>query len=166
MKIQKVVLKEIEVVEVNGEFEKRFINEKAYPAFLTNASVKRGFEEGLIQSSLWEDLLAMKGLEQALEKEEGNNAVESLATINDQKFIGVIYLGVLGANKNLTLTFDEFLEKYHEPMEKTIELYVNLLTSLISQDTNQFAQSFNTAAKRNKKKRRPHRKNQSQTSTS
>lgn len=57
LKVQKVTLKEFEIVEVDGEFEKRFINEKNYPAFLTNASVKRGFETGLIQSSLWEDLL-------------------------------------------------------------------------------------------------------------
>lgn len=166
MKIQKVVLKEVEVIEVKGEFEKRFINEKAYPAFLTNASVKRGFEEGLIQSSLWEDLLAMKGLEQSLSDKNEENAVKSFSALNDQKLIAIIYLGVLGANKNLALTFDEFLEKYHEPMEKTVELYVNLLTSLISQDANQFAQSFNSAAKKNKKKRRPRQRNQSQTSTS
>lgn len=158
MKIQKVVLKEVEVIEVNGEFEKRFINEKAYPAFLTNASVKRGFEEGLIKSSLWEDLLAMKGLEKAIADENEDNAVQSLSVMNDQKLIAVIYLGVLGANKNLTLTFDDFLEKYHEPMEKTIELYVNLLTSLISQDTNQFTKRFDAAAKKNKKKHRPHQR--------
>ncbi|MFB7157335.1 hypothetical protein [Lysinibacillus sp. NPDC056232] len=36
MKIQKVELKEVEVVEVDGEFEKRFINTKVHPAFLTN----------------------------------------------------------------------------------------------------------------------------------
>lgn len=28
MKIQKVVLKELDVIEVDGEFESRFINEK------------------------------------------------------------------------------------------------------------------------------------------
>lgn len=166
MKIQKVVLKEVEVVEVNGEFEKRFINEKAYPAFLTNASVKRGFDEGLIQSSLWEDLLALKGLEQAVNNKNDNDAAKSMSLLDDQKFIAVIYLGVLGANRKLTITFDEFLDQYHEPLERTIEIYVNLLTSMVSADTNQFAKNFNDAAKRNKKKRRPHQRKPSQTSTS
>lgn len=43
-KVQKVTLEEFEIVEVEGKFEKRFINQKNYPACLTNAAVKRGFE--------------------------------------------------------------------------------------------------------------------------
>lgn len=152
MKIQKVVLKEMVIEEVNGEFEKSFINEKVHPAFLTNASVKRGFDEGLLESSLWEDLLAMKTLQAEFKKKDKEQVAKTISSLDEQKFIAIIYLGVLGANKNLTMTFDEFLEKYHEPFPTTIETYAHLITSLVSQDTNQFTQRFDKAAKKNKKK--------------
>ncbi|EON71870.1 hypothetical protein [Lysinibacillus sphaericus] len=60
MKIQKFELKEVEIVTVDGEFEKRFVNEKVHPAFLTNAAVKKGYDTGLLESSLFEDLLKIK----------------------------------------------------------------------------------------------------------
>lgn len=63
MKIQKVELKEIEIVTVDGEFETRFVNEKIHPAFLTNAAVKKGYDTGLLESSLFEDLLKIMDLE-------------------------------------------------------------------------------------------------------
>lgn len=156
MKIQKVVLKEFEVIEVDGEFEKRFINEKKLPAFLTNASIKRGFDEGLLESSLWEDLLKVMGL-QSLMKETGDeekdaeNAMKLMGTFDEQKLIAIIYLAVLGANRKLELTFERFLEKYHYGIAETIELYAILLTDLLSSNPNQFASELQKATKKNQK---------------
>ena len=151
MKVQKVTLKEFEIVEVDGEFEKRFINEKNYPAFLTNASVKRGFESGLIESSLWEDLLKIRGLQSVVEREDEESSLQIMNMFDEQKLIAVVFLGVLGANKNLDLTFDSFVEKYHYDLAETIELYANLITNLVSQDPNQFAKGLQQSTKNEKK---------------
>ena len=152
MKVEKVTLKEFEIVEVNGEFEKRFINEKKYPAFLTNASVKRGFDTGLIETSLWEDLMKIMGLQSVLEKNDDESTMKLMNMFDEQKLIAVVYLGVLGANRNVDLTFDEFLEKYHYDLAETIELYANLITSLVSKDPNQFAKGLQQSTKTEKKR--------------
>lgn len=151
MKVQKVTLKEFEIVEVNGEFEKRFINEKNYPAFLTNASVRRGFDTGLIETSLWEDLLKIMGLQSVLEKNDDESTMKLMNMFDEQKLIAVVYLGVLGANKSVDLTFDSFLEKYHYDLAETIELYANLITNLVSADPNQFAKGLQQSTKSEKK---------------
>ncbi|MEM5610880.1 hypothetical protein AAHB63_13240 [Bacillus thuringiensis] len=33
MKVQKITLKDVEFVKVDGEYEQRFVNEQDYPAF-------------------------------------------------------------------------------------------------------------------------------------
>jgi len=156
MKIQKVVLKELEINEVNGEFESRFINEKKYPAYLTNYIVKRGFDEGLLESSLWEDLVKVKGL-QTLANETGDvekdaeNAMNIMGAFDEQKLIAIVYLAVRGANKNLELDFESFLEKYHYGIAETIELYATLITDLLTSNPNQFANELQKATKKNLK---------------
>jgi hypothetical protein len=151
LKVQKVTLKEFEIVEVEGDFEKRFINEKNYPAFLTNASVKRGFETGLIETSLWEDLLKIMGLQSVIEKNDEESTLQLMNMFDEQKLIAVVYLGVLGANKNVDLTFDSFIEKYHYDLAETIEIYANLITNLVTQDPNQFAKGLQQSTKSEKK---------------
>lgn len=156
MKIQKVVLKEFEVIEVDGEFEKRFINEKKHPAFLTNASIKRGFDEGLVESSLWEDLLKVMGLQSLIkntgdEEKDAENAMKLMGAFDEQKLIAVIYLAVLGANRKLGLSFEDFVEKYHYGLAESIELYATLLTDLLSSNPNQFAKELQNASKKNQK---------------
>ena len=42
----KITLKEVEFVEVEGEYEQRFINKQNYPAFLTNYALKRDKKKG------------------------------------------------------------------------------------------------------------------------
>ena len=151
MKVQKVTLKEFEIVEADGEFEKRFINSKNYPAFLTNASVKRGFDTGLIETSLWEDLLKIMGLQSVINKNDEESIVQLMGVFDEQKLIAVIYLGVIGANKNVDLSFEDFLEKYHYDLAETIELYANLITDLVAKDPNQFAKGLQHSTKSEKK---------------
>lgn len=156
MKIQKVILKELEVIEVDGEFESRFINEQKYPAFLTNYAVKRGFDEGFIDSSLWEDLIKVRGLQSVVKEMKETDVDEEkglqlMGAFDEQKLIAIIYLAVIGANKKLQLSFDDFLEKYHYSLPETIELYAMLFTDLVSSNPNQFANELQNAAKKNKK---------------
>jgi hypothetical protein len=155
MKVRKVTLKDVEVREVNGEFEKVFVNEKTHPVFLTNYALKKGKEMGLIESSLFTSLLKMQGLE-ALAKKQTNDLDPSIFDqIDETKMQQVIYLAFIGANKNTDLSFDEFLQKYHDPIEKTMELYMNLIVDLMSTDPNQFAKglqkSINKSTKHGKK---------------
>lgn len=152
MKIQKVELKELEIIEVDGEFEQKFINPKVYPAFLTNAAIKRGHDMGMIESSLWEDLLKIKGLESVVEGADEEAALQAMNTFDEQKLIGVVYLAVLGANKQITYSFEEFLERYHHSFEDTIKLYANLLINMISSSPNEFSKELSKATKKSKKK--------------
>ncbi|MGN4124891.1 hypothetical protein ACMGD3_07720 [Lysinibacillus sphaericus] len=153
MKIQKVELKEIEVVGVDGEFEKRYVNVKIHPAFLTNAAVKKGYDMGLLESSLFEDLLKIKGLETLVSQADEENSLELLNAFDEQKLIAVIYLAVLGANKHVGLSFEEFLDVYHQPLTETIKLYATLITGLLS-ESNEFAQVLHKQTKKSKKKHR------------
>lgn len=155
MNIQVVELKEIEFVEVDGEFEQRFVNAKKYPAFLTNASIKRGYDSGLLESSLFEDLLKLKGLETLVNaaNEDEETALEIMSAFDEQKLISLIYLGVIGANRNLQMTLDDFLELYHLSFGETIQLYANLIMSFIG-GSNDFAKGLNAATKKKKHQRK------------
>lgn len=151
MKVRKVTLKDIEVREVNGEFEKVFVNEKTYPIFLTNYALKKGKEMGLIESSLFTSLLKMQGLE-ALTGGQAKDLDPSIFDqIDETKMQQVIYLAFIGANKNADLTFDEFLEKYHEPIDETMELYMNLIFDLVASDPNQFAKGLQQSTSKSRK---------------
>lgn len=168
MKIQTVELKEMQIVEIEGEFQSSYGNVRKYPAFLTNASVKKGFDMGLLESSLFEDLLKLKSLETIIsnqkKKQKDNSddmedSAKTLAALNEQKLIAVVYLGVLGANKNLNMTFDEFLELYHYELPKTVEMYGKLIVGLVDKSNN-FANELGKQAKENKKKHKKHKKQQ------
>lgn len=146
------MLKEIEFIEVDGEFERRFINEKSYPIFLTNASVKKGHDLGLLGSSLFTDLLKMKALENVLNdtEDEDEAALNAMETFDESKMIHIIYLAFLGANRKSELTYYKFLELYHYTLPETIELYAKLITDLISTD-NGFAKGLEQSTKKEKK---------------
>ncbi|KYG90017.1 hypothetical protein A0U40_09850 [[Bacillus] sp. KCTC 13219] len=150
MRIETVELSEVEFVEVNGGWEKKVINTKRHPAFLTNAAIKRGYDMGILESSLFEDLLKIKGLE-TLSKEQNEDeekqASEFMKVLDEQKMQSVIYLGVIGANKNLGLTFDEFLELYHAPLTTTTKIYANLIVGLLA-GNNEFATALQKETKK------------------
>lgn len=144
MKIQKLTLKEVEVIEVDGEFEKRFINAKTYPIFLTNWALKKGFEEGLLESSLVSSLAKLMPYMQS-ENKEG-----MLEHLDEQNMIRVIYLAFIGANRKVEMSYDEFLDKYHLDFIETTTLYVKLISDTISKE-NSFAKSLEQSTKKEKK---------------
>lgn len=141
MKIEKVTLKEIEIREVNGEFEQVFYNEKTYPAFLTNYSLKKGKELGYIETSLFNELAKLSVMESA-KNEKGELDPNALADFDEEKALQIIYLALTGANKSLEISYDEFLMTYHGGLEATLILYANLIGNLVSSDPNQFAKEF------------------------
>jgi hypothetical protein len=47
-----------------------------------------------------------------------------------------------GANRKEKLTFDDFLQNYHDSLAESMELYTKLVVDVISQDPNQFATAF------------------------
>jgi hypothetical protein len=152
MKVQKVTLKDVEIRERNGEFERVFVNEKTYPAFLTNYTLKRGKELGYIETSLFSELAKLQHL-QDLEEENGELNLSALEGFDENKALQIIYLAVTGANRKLELSFDEFLEKYHDSFEKTMTLYANLIADLVASDQNQFAKGLKKSTKHNHKKK-------------
>jgi hypothetical protein len=142
MKIQKVVLKEAVVFEENGEYKRVFQNEKAYPAFLSNASLRYGKQTGLLESSLISEVIKMQGLQKALDNQSSEFDANAAQSIDETNMLQIIYLAVRGANKNLDMTIDEFLERYHASFEETIELYSNLIMDVMSSNPNAFAKGL------------------------
>lgn len=152
-KIEKITLKELEVIEVGGEYETRYVNEKTYPAFLTNYSLKKGKELGYIDTSLFSEMAKLKFVTDATDA-EGNVNVEAMAAFDEDKVLKVIYLALLGPNPKLLneISYDDFLESYHEGLQESLELYGSLIGNLVSSDPNQFAKEFEKATAKSKKK--------------
>lgn len=151
MAIEKITLKEMEVREVNGEYEQHFYNEKTYPIFLTNYALKKGKEMGLIETSLFSELAKMGAMQGAVD-ENGEMDVTALESLDQDKILNMIYLALITSNRNIDLTYNDFLERFHYAMEDYIELYANLITGLVSADPNQFAGEFKRATDKTKKK--------------
>lgn len=150
MKIRKITLKALEFKETADGYEPIIISEKNYPAFLSNYALKKGKENGLIDSSLFSDLLKFQGLE----KQKGNEIDTSiLNNIDETKMHQIVYLAFIGANKSTNISFDDFLEQYHEPLEETMELYMNLIMDAMSNDPNQFANSLQKSTSNKGKKK-------------
>jgi hypothetical protein len=150
MKIEKVILKESEIVEVEGQFKQIFKNQKTVPCFLTNYSLKRGKDLGLIKGSLVADVMKLLPLTKL--KSADDIDPETMRELDELEMMKVIYVGCIGANKNLDLDFDEFLSLYHDSYEATLVLYATLVSGLIQKDPNQFAQGLKNSTKHNKKK--------------
>lgn len=148
MKIQTITLREKEVVEIEGEFQERVINEKRYPASLTNKSLQIGKDLGILKSSKLVDILGFDEINVNGNKQE--MAQEVASDFDPLKFIQVIYLAVIGFNKNLVdLTFEDFLEQYDEPTQKMMETFSKLIEGLLSDGSNNnFAKGLKSSTKK------------------
>jgi hypothetical protein len=151
MKIEKVILKESEIVEIDGEFRTISKNERTVPCVLTNYSLKQGRELGLLKGSLVADVMKLIPLTK-LESIDDVLESDSIKELDEVEMMKVVYVGCRGANKNFELDFDEFVSQYHESYEVTLVLYVNLIASLIQKDPNQFAKGLQKSTKKSKKK--------------
>lgn len=144
IKITAIELKEVEVVELeDGTFEKRFINPKKYPAFLTNRSLATGRNLGITKSSLIGELVKLNGLAGKDGKIDPENLTSEQADLIDaENYLPVIYLGIIGANKSIELTYDDFLDKYQGDIEQVLQDYMNLVMPYIQENSNEFRKGF------------------------
>lgn len=145
-KIHSVVLKDLNIVEIDGEFREVYENEKKVPLFLTNHALRRGRDLGLIESSMMQDLLAMEPLVKG--KKEDQAARDIVNEIPEEKMLNVIYLAYLGANPKSEDTMDDFLQRYHEDTASTMELYFEIVKSSVVNEDNKFAKSLQNSTKK------------------
>lgn len=150
MKIEKIILKESEIVEIDGQYKQIFKNQKAVPCFLTNYSLKRGKDLGLLNGSLVADVMKLLPLTKL--KSVDDIDPETMREFDEYEMIKVIYLGCVGANPKFDLDFDQFVSLYHESYENTFGLYGSVVTSLVQSDPNQFAKGLQKSTKQDKKK--------------
>ncbi|PKG23947.1 hypothetical protein [Niallia nealsonii] len=165
-KIHAVTLKETEIVEDGqGGFKQITKGVKKIPCFITNYSLKMGKDLGLTEGSLIGDLLKLMPLAK-LDKDDLNAMnSEDFDRVDEVEMMKLIYLGCIGADKNLEEDFDDFVSKYHGDFSETLILYVALLQDTIGnmnqKNKNKFAKGLqNSVSKtpdKNKKKLNHHR---------
>ncbi|SHJ63999.1 hypothetical protein SAMN05444401_3542 [Clostridium amylolyticum] len=146
-KIQVITLSERRIVEHEGEFIEVVENERRVPCMLTNFAIAQAQRENIIQNSLVNDLLDI-----AI-KSDGKevNTEEVLNKVDEEKCLKTIYIGIRGANKNIELTYDEFLQQYHGDYTETLSTYMELVIGLVNKEGNGFANGFAKATKGNRK---------------
>lgn len=168
-KIIAIELKELQIIEKeDGTYEHGFTNKRKVPAMITNFSLKRGRDLGITESGLLADLFKLQNLGQKnkknsndigefidvddlLKDSESEKKKESLDMLSPEKITPVIYLGILGANPKTILSFDDFLERYHEDIEVMMQQYSELIQGLFANQTNNYAKGYIEATDSSKK---------------
>ncbi|MFC0525775.1 hypothetical protein ACFFGV_19540 [Pontibacillus salicampi] len=152
-KFEKITLKDREIVETEeGDFEERFLNERHYPAAITNYGLNIGEKMGLLEGSNLTDLLKLANLEK-LQSDISRNfiseeSMEASDEIDIVKYLKVIYIALIGINKNLQLSFDEFTEKYHDTTPTIMQTYTRLVMASLSVKQNKFAEGLQKSTKK------------------
>lgn len=145
-KIHTITLRELEFVEIEGEYKEVYKNEKKYPLFLSNHSLRRGRDMGLVRSSMINDLL---GMEKSVKGKEDDDAARDLINdLSEEKMHNVIYLAFLGANPRSEYTIDDFLQRYHLDYTETLNLYLEILKSSVDGGNNKFAAGLRKSTKK------------------
>lgn len=151
MKIETIELKEMNIVNVNGEFTQVFGEEKKVPCFLTNHAMKKAKDAGLINSSLIGDLLKLMSFESLDIDNNFLNDPSVFDNLDELAMQKTIYIAYKGANKNSELDFDSFLELYHYSFMETVSIYTKLVQPFIANDPNLFAEGLQKSTKKEKK---------------
>lgn len=139
-KIHSVVLKELEIIENGGEYIEHYRNERKVPLFITNHSLRRARDFGIIETSMLSDLVALVQNTEGKKTQETTKAV--LSDLSEEKMLNVIYVAYLGANPKATETIDDFVELYHGSYLETVQLYTDLITATVTGGDNNFASSL------------------------
>ncbi|MGV2927216.1 hypothetical protein RW115_01350 [Macrococcus capreoli] len=162
-KIIAVELKELQIIEKeDGSYEHGYSNKTNYPAMITNFALKRGRDLGITEGALIADLFKLQNIAKTNKKNDDdfinaddilNDGVneEGLDAISPEKITPVIYLGIIGANPKINLTFDEFLSKYHESVEVMMQQYSELIQGLFTENKGNYAKGYIEATDTSKK---------------
>lgn len=146
-KIETVTLKQMEIIQSEDGFEKRYFNEQKLPASITNYSLSMGEKMGLIKSSQLTDLTDIEQLFQSA-IDPNVDQEKALQEIDRVKYLKVIYLAVIGINPGLNLTYEEFTQLYHEDTATIIDTYTNLILGTITDNINGFAKGIQESTKK------------------
>ncbi|GGD05425.1 hypothetical protein [Pontibacillus salipaludis] len=151
-KFEKITLKDSEIREVDGEYEERFVNKKTYPAALTNHALNIGEKMGMLEGTNLSDVLKMCNFETLInDLKRGKISEENIdatGEIDTLKYLKVIYISLVGVNKELDLSFDEFTEKYHENTFQIMKTYASLVMASTSNSFNNFAKGLEDSTKK------------------
>jgi hypothetical protein len=146
-KMVTVTLKEKEIKEIDGEFVETYVNEKRFPASITNYSMALGERLGLIESSQMTDLHEIQKIFEAA-MNPGKHVDELSDGIQVTKYLKIIYLSVMGVNPELTLSFDEFTQLFHEDIPTTIDIFTDLVLGTMNLEENGFSKELQKNVKK------------------
>lgn len=147
-KIERIRLQSLEIVEIDGEFKEVLGEEKIIPCMLTNYAMAQAQRTGLISTSLISDFIStidIKGAGQDVDTEKLMN------TIDQEKCLKAIYIGCMGANKNLEISYDEFLQLYNGSYVENVKIYTSLISELMDKENNFAGELKKNTAKGNGK---------------
>ena len=161
MKIQKVELYDLEIIEVDGEFKEARKNFQTVPCVLTNYSLHYGKVNDLLKGSLTDDIINIavdayeeqesKGVDitdEEAEKRDHEYGKKFMEMVDEEKVRIAIFLGVVGARPNEEHDYEKFIKRYHGDVEKGMELYFELVMDLVSRDDNKFKKEFEKNTKK------------------
>lgn len=154
MAIQTIELIEKETVEIDGEFKEIERSRKKVPCFISNSSLKKGKDMGILQGSLIADLMQLEHIN-SKDEEKKMNALQKIDQVEMAK---LIYLGCIGANKKFAdvYTFDDFMDLLHYDFGELMKIYYKLLQDIMPSGTeNKFAKGLNKSTKATGKKTKP-----------
>lgn len=162
-KIIAIELKELQIIEKeDGSYEHGFTNKRKVPAMITNFSLKRGRDLGITEGGLLTDLFKLQSIGKKSKRQSDdfisaddllNDGIdaEGLDAISSEKITPVIFLGIIGANPKTSLTFDDFLELYHEDIEVMMQQYTELIQGLFANQSNKYEKGYKEATDTSKK---------------
>lgn len=145
MKICKVELQYFDYIEKDGEYIREARQVKSLPCVLTNYALDYGEKHGLIESSMLDclfDVLQAVSDVKDITKVRPDEAATIGRALDINKIVRIIYIGCIGANPDIDLTYDEFLRGYQYDAAKSTEIYSELMAGLYDTEANQFAQAF------------------------
>lgn len=152
-KLQSVELKEYEIVEVDGEFERKEISSEKHPLYFTNRSLLVGKQYGILEKGLEQELfsfLAVMDPNSIKEITKGGEietdqllSITQLISLDHMK--DIIWLAYVGAKTGECLDSEEFKALYAEDFQTVMTVYMSILTSNFENQSkqNKFKEGLN-----------------------
>lgn len=136
-KLQSVELKEYEIVEVDGEFERKEISSEKHPLYFTNRSLLVGKQYGILEKGLEQELFSFLAVidPNSIKEITKGGEIETDQLVSITKLISldhmkdIIWLAYVGAKTGECLDNEEFKELYDEDFKTVMSVYMSILTS-------------------------------------
>jgi len=137
--IPKIKMYDQKLIETDEGYEIKAENVQEEPCIITNKALKEARDNGNIKTALMSDLISM------WESEDSE--------VEDEKITTAVYVGYIGGqllkgNKKY-LSYDEFLEKYHDSITEKGVIYQEIM---MADTKNAFAESIERSVDKSSKK--------------